>query len=89
MMGGPNIPNMGNMVPTQFADMTMHMLSPKREIIIDMVMVQLISAILIFMGILMFKSNEITQSDMSVYMIGVFISFILLTQIYQRITRSA
>ncbi len=92
MMGGPNIPNMpnmANMVPTQFADMTMHMLSPKREIIIDMVMVQLISAILIFTGILMFKSNEITQSDMSIYMVGVFISFILLTQIYQRITRSA
>ena len=51
MMGGPSVPNMpnvANMVPTQFADMTMHMLSPKREIIIDMVMVQLISAILIF-----------------------------------------
>ena len=76
-------------IPKPMAEMTLQMMSPKRSVIIDMVMVQLISAILIFTGILMFKSTEITQSDMSIYMVGVFISFILLTQIYQRITRSA
>ena len=77
----------GGIVPKQFADMTMHMLSPRRQVVVDMVMVQLISAILVFAGILVFKGNEISQSDMSIYMIGIFVAFVLLTQIYQRITR--
>ena len=80
---GPSI------MPRQFADMTMSMLAPKREVIVDMVMVQLLSAILIFMGILVFKNTEITQMEMSIYMIGLFTAFILLTTIYQRITRLA
>lgn len=74
-------------LPKQIADMSMDMLAPRREVIVDMVMVQLISAILIFMGILIFKNGDITQSEMSMYMVGVFLSFILLTSIYQRITR--
>ena len=84
MIGGGGIP-----VPKQFADMSMHMFAPKRGVIVDMVMVQLISAILIFMGILTFKSGEISQVEMSAYMFGIFLSFILLTSIYQRITRLA
>ena len=76
-----------NPVPRQVADMTMQMFSPKREVIIDMVMVQLISAILIFMGILLFRNTAITQWEMTGYTFGVFISFILLTSIFQRIAR--
>ena len=79
---------MGGIVPRQIADMSMHMLAPKRQVVVDMVMVQLISAILIFMGILTFKNAELSQSELSIYLIGIFISFILLTQIYQRITRA-
>lgn len=89
MLGGKN-PYSGGMsmpMPKQLADMSMHMLAPKRQVIVDMVMVQLISAILIFMGILIFKNGDITQAEMSMYMVGVFLSFILLTSIYQRITR--
>jgi|TARA_R110000751_G_scaffold5554_2_gene25233 hypothetical protein len=80
--GGISMP-----MPKQLADMSMHMLAPKRQVIVDMVMVQLISAILIFMGILIFKNGDINQAEMSMYMVGVFLSFILLTSIYQRITR--
>ena len=76
-----------NPVPRQVADMSMQMLSPKREVIIDMVMVQLISAILIFMGILLFRNGEINQWQMTGYTFGVFLAFILLTSIYQRIAR--
>ena len=86
MMNGPSV-GMSGFVPKQIADMSMHMLAPKRQVIVDMVMVQLISAILIFMGILTFKNAELSQSELSIYLIGIFISFILLTQIYQRITR--
>jgi uncharacterized membrane protein len=85
MMGGSN--SMSGLVPRQFADMSMHMLAPKRQVVVDMVMIQLISAILVFLGILVFKNNEINQMEMSIYMMGIFVSFILLTQIYQRITR--
>jgi hypothetical protein len=87
MLGGNASSNFGVPVPRQIADMSMHMLAPKREVIVDMVMVQLISAILIFMGILIFKNGDINQGEMSMYLVGVFLSFILLTSIYQRITR--
>jgi len=48
MMGSNNF---GVPVPRQIADMSMHMLAPKREVIVDMVMVQLISAILVFRNV--------------------------------------
>ena len=76
-----------NPVPKQAADMSMQMFSPKREVIVDMVMVQLISAILIFVGILMFRNSEISQLEMTGYTFGVFVSFFILTSIYQRIAR--
>ena len=75
------------LIPQQFADISMQMLAPKRQVIVDMVMVQLISAILIFAGILIFKNTEINQTEMAMYMFGLFSSFVLLTSIYQRITR--
>ncbi|MHA2024010.1 MAG: hypothetical protein ACTSWQ_10150 [Candidatus Thorarchaeota archaeon] len=78
---------MMNPIPKQVADMSIQMLSPRREVIVDMVMVQLISAILIFLGILMFRTGEITQVEMTGYTFGVFVSFFLLTSIYQRIAR--
>ncbi len=81
MMNGPAL------IPRQFANMSMNMLSPKRHVVVDMVMVQLISIILIFAGILVFKNTEINQTEMSLYMFGLFASFVLLTSIYQRITR--
>ena len=77
----------GNPVPQQVADMSMQMLSPKREVVVDMVMVQMISAILIFLGILLFRNEAISQWEMTGYTFGVFVSFFILTSIYQRIAR--
>ncbi|MAR83201.1 MAG: hypothetical protein CMF55_00185 [Legionellales bacterium] len=74
-------------IPKPMAEMTLQMMSPKRSVIIDMVMVQLISAILLGLGILFFRGNDLTASETSSYMIGVFVSFLLLTSIYGRITR--
>ena len=85
MMSGAGSPT--DYIPKPIAEMTMQMMSPKRIVIIDMVMVQLISAILLGLGILFFRGNELTASETSTYMIGVFISFMLLTSIYARITR--
>ena len=74
-------------IPRQFADMSMSILAPNRSVIVDMVMVQLISAIVIFVGILLFKANEISQSEMTMMVVGVFLSLFLLTSVYHRITR--
>ena len=82
MMNGGALP-----IPRQFADMSMQMLAPKRSVIVDMVMVQLISAIVIFVGILLFKANEINQSEMTMMVVGVFLSLFLLSSVYHRITR--
>ena len=85
MMNGRSIP--GIPIPSQFADMSMQLLAPKRSIIVDMVMVQLISAIVVFVGILLFKANEISQSEMTIMVVGVFLSLFLLSSVYHRITR--
>jgi len=82
MIGGTSNP-----IPRQVADMSMQMFSPKRQVVVDMVMVQMISAILIFLGILLFRNAEISQIEMTGYTFGVFISFFILTSIYQRIAR--
>lgn len=82
MMGG--VP-----LPKQFAAISMQVLAPKREVIVDMVMVQIICSILIFTGVLIFRSTQITQFQMSTYMFSIVIAFVLLTGIYQRITRHA
>ena len=85
MMNGRSIP--GIPIPSQFADMSMQLRAPKRSIIVDMVMVQLISAIVVFVGILLFKANEISQSEMTMMVVGVFLSLFLLSSVYHRITR--
>lgn len=74
-------------VPRPVAEMTMQMMSPKRSVIIDMVMIQFISAIILGLGVLMFKGGDLTASETSSYMIGVFVAFLLLTSIYARITQ--
>jgi hypothetical protein len=50
-------------------------------------MVQLISAMIVGLLILLFKGGELNASETSMYMIGIFVSFILLTTVYARITR--
>lgn len=78
----------GNMPGTkQFAGMSLNLMSPKHSVIIDMVMIQLISAILCSMLILALKGNEINQMDASFMMMGIFASVMLLGGIYTRINR--
>tara|TARA_R110002051_G_scaffold322890_1_gene414805 strand:+ start:2631 stop:2879 length:249 start_codon:yes stop_codon:yes gene_type:complete len=74
-------------IPKELAEVSMHFFSPKRSVIIDMVMVQLISAMLIGLLVLFFKGGQLSASETSMYMIGIFLSFILLTTVYARITR--
>ena len=52
-----------------------------------MVMIQLISAILVMLFVLVFKANEISQTDASMAMIAIFASMMGLGTIYTRINR--
>ena len=58
-------------IPKEFAEVSMHFFSPKRSVIIDMVMVQLISAMIVGLLILLFKGGELNASETSMYMIGI------------------
>ena len=82
MMSGNGMP-----MPSSVANMSLQMFSPRRSVIIDMVMIQLISAILCALFILVMKGNEINQTDASMLLIGIFAAFMMLGTIYTRITR--
>ncbi len=61
--------------------------SPSRNIIIEMIMVQFISVIIAGVSILIFKGDEMSSGDVSVFVVGIFGAFIFLTTLYSRITR--
>ena len=82
MIGGS-----GFSVPKQFADMSLNLMSPKHSVIIDMIMIQLISCILGGLFILVFKGGSISQTDASMFMIGIFGAAMLLGTVYTRINR--
>lgn len=82
MMSGGSMP-----VPRQFANMSLQMFSPRRSVVIDMVMIQLISAIICALLLLVLKGDAISQTDASMLIIGIFGSFMMLSTIYSRITR--
>lgn len=87
MIGGPSTGTLPLGVPNQVASFSLNMFSHKRSVIIDMVMIQLISAILVMLFVLVFKANEINQTDASMAMIAIFASMMGLTTIYTRINR--
>tara|TARA_R110000824_G_scaffold29776_2_gene98695 strand:+ start:2203 stop:2448 length:246 start_codon:yes stop_codon:yes gene_type:complete len=79
--------NGGGMTPKPVADMTLQYFNPKHHTIVDMIMIQLISAIIVGLVILVYKGDDISQTDASLFMVGIFSAFILLTTVYSRITR--
>lgn len=61
--------------------------APRRSVIIDMIMVQFISVIITCFGVLIFAGDSMTTSDVTVYLVAIFISFIFITSLYSKITR--
>lgn len=61
--------------------------APSRNIIIEMIMVQFISVIIAGVSILIFKGDEMSSGDVSVFVVGIFGALIFLTTLYSRITR--
>ena len=77
----------GHYIPNSFAATTLDMLNPNRSVIIDMIMVQLISVIVVMSMILIFKGGTMDSASVSYYLVGLFGSFLMLTGVYSRITR--
>ena len=74
-------------IPNSFAATTLDMLNPNRSVIIDMIMVQLISVIVVMSMILIFKGGSMSSASVSYYLVGLFASFLMLTGAYARIIR--
>ena len=69
-----------------FASSTMAIFAPKKSVIVDMVMVQLLSVI-VTLGIIMLTGSGDLSSDMMAYLVaGLFGAFFMLGNIYSRIS---
>ena len=74
-------------MPLGFGNTSLNVLNPGRSVIIDMIMVQFISVIVVMLMILIFKGQELSSSVLSYYLVGLFGSVLMLTGVYARITR--
>ena len=74
-------------IPQSFAASTLDVLNPNRSVIIDMIMVQIISMIVVMVMILVFKGGSMPSSSISYCLVGLFASFLMLSGVYSRITR--
>ena len=74
-------------MPFGFERSAMNILNPQKKIIIDMIMVQLLSLIILFACVLAFAHTKLSQNDLTVVMGGLFVSMLMLTNVYSRIAR--
>lgn len=75
------------MLSQSFAATTLDVLNPHRSVIVDMIMVQILSAIITLSLLLLLKGNEIGSTNASYLMVGLFGTIVFLTAVYSRITR--
>lgn len=69
-----------------FAATSLNVLNPHRSVIVDMIMVQILSAIITLSLLLLLKGNEIGSTNASYLLVGLFGSLVFLTAVYSRIT---
>tara|TARA_R100001163_G_scaffold18559_1_gene16381 strand:+ start:3985 stop:4230 length:246 start_codon:yes stop_codon:yes gene_type:complete len=81
MMSG--IPNPIN----QMNEIALGMWSPQRSVIIDMIMVQLISLIVMMVAVLLFRGAELSTNEATFFVFGLFSSLVFLSAVYARITQ--
>jgi len=74
------------MIGQSFAATSLNVLNPHRSVIVDMIMVQIIAAIITLTLLLIFKGNEIGSTNASYLLVGLFGSLVFLTAVYSRIT---
>jgi len=72
-------------IPSNISNAIMQVYTPKRSIIIDMVMVQFISIILTMLLILFVKGPTMSSGSISFYLVALFGSILMLTGVYSKI----
>ena len=70
-----------------FSQAVLTMYSPRRSVIIDMVMVQFISIILTMMMILFLKGPDMASASVSYFLVGIFFCVLMLSSVYSNISR--
>tara|TARA_R110002051_G_scaffold314650_1_gene391927 strand:- start:333 stop:578 length:246 start_codon:yes stop_codon:yes gene_type:complete len=74
-------------IPKALASTALDLMNPNRNVIVDMIMVQLISVIVVMLMILIFKGATMPSSSVSYYIVGLFGSVLMLSGAYARLTR--
>lgn len=74
------------MIGQSFAATSLNVLNPHRSVIVDMIMVQIIAAIITLVLLLVFKADKIGSTNASYLLVGLFGSLVFLTAVYSRIT---
>tara|TARA_R110000744_G_scaffold12378_2_gene36855 strand:+ start:367 stop:609 length:243 start_codon:yes stop_codon:yes gene_type:complete len=69
-----------------FASSTMAIFAPKKSVIVDMVMVQLLSIIVTLGTVLLTASDELSSDTMAYLVAGLFGAFFMLGNVYSRIS---
>jgi len=81
-MRHPQIP-----LPRGLAPAAMEVFNPKKSVIIDMIMIQLLGITITLLGVLLFSGEKINGDHMAWMVASLFLSFVLASAIYSRITR--
>ena len=79
--------NKATIMPFGLERSAMDVLNPQKKVIIDMIMVQLLSLIILFAFVLAFAHGKLSQNDLTFVMGGLFLSMLMLTNVYSRIAR--
>ena len=74
-------------MPIGFSQTSVDVLAPSRSVVTDMIMVQFIAMIVVLLSVLLFRGNDLSTEEVSLFIIGVFASSIMLGSIYTRLTR--
>jgi hypothetical protein len=74
-------------ISNSFAATTLDVLNPHRSVIVDMIMVQILSAIITLSLLLLMKGGEIGSTNASYLLVGLFGTVVFLSAVYSRITR--
>ena len=70
-----------------FSQAVLSVYTPRRSVIIDMVMVQFISIILTMMLVLFLQGPNMASSSVSYYLVGIFFCILMLSTVYRNIAR--
>ena len=70
-----------------FAATSLNVMNPNRSVIVDMIMVQILSAIITLALLLLLKGSEIGSTNASYLMVGLLGTVVFLSAVYSRITR--